>query len=416
MNAVKVLIAGGGTGGHVFPAVAVAQEISALAPDVEIVFVGTERGLEARVVPELGYAFETLPVRHLKGSGLAGWIRGLTALPLAGLQALRLLRVHRPSVVVSVGGYAAGPVTFVAALAGIPTAIMEQNSLPGLTNRLLGRVVDRCFVSFEETSRLPSRKCEVTGNPVRRQIIEAGERSAHGTGHAAEEFRLLVTGGSGGAGSMNAHLPGLLASLPAALQTTLVVRHQAGRGRSKPLEELYEGFAGAVEVVEFIEDMAAAYAWADLVVCRAGATTLAELLVLGQPAVLIPFPGAADNHQEKNALASARSGAAVVLGDHEIDSEAARDLLVSLLGDRSALTQMRARARALGRPLAGRLIAERILALGASAHRGHGPAAEGAEGFAEGGEAADKTTAARRTGDAPWFAIGARDVGEGLQS
>lgn len=379
MAARKIMIAGGGTGGHVFPAVAVAQEITALDPRADVVFVGTSRGMEARVVPDLGYTFEPLAVRHLKGSGVRGWLRGLAALPLAGVQAVGVLVRHRPSVVVSVGGYAAGPVTLVAAAMGIPTAIMEQNSLPGMTNRLLARVVDRCFVSFEETSRLPARKCEFTGNPVRQQIIEAAATGAESESTDASEFHLLITGGSGGAGSMNAQLPAVLASLPDEVRARLVVRHQAGRGRAEPVAEAYRDFDGRCEVVEFIDDMAAAYQWADLVICRAGATTLAELLVLGQPAVLIPFPGAADKHQDKNAEASARTGAAVVVGDDKLDTERTRRLLSSLIGDPSALARMRERARELGRPGAGRLIAERILEMSASNPRGHSVAARAGE-------------------------------------
>ena len=364
-----VMLAGGGTGGHVFPAVAVAQEIERVSPGTKVVFVGTERGLEARVLPKLGYELETLHVRHLKGSGALGWARGLSALPRAGAEALGVLRRHRPAAVVSVGGYAAGPVTMAAAAMGIPTALMEQNAIPGMTNRLLGRVVDACYVSFEQTcALLPERTaCQVLGNPVRREMLEAAERVVGEQAEAGRdrerEFRIFVTGGSGGVGALNADLPVLFRRLDEELGGRLVIRHQAGRGRAQPVEDAYRGFVGEVEVVEFVEDMAAAYGWSDLAVCRAGATTLAELLVLGQPSLLIPFAGAADDHQARNAEAAAQAGAAVMVREPELRDGRAARLLSGLIQNPTALDNMHRKALALGRPEAGRAIAEAIVRL-----------------------------------------------------
>jgi len=356
-----VMIAGGGTGGHVFPGVAVAQELVAMLPELEVVFVGTERGLESRAIPPLGFALETLNVRYVKGTGLWGWTRGALLLPGAGFGAMSLLRRWKPSVVISVGGYAAGPMTVTAATLGYRTALMEQNARSGMTNRLLGKVVDRCFVTFEGTEGLPASRCVLVGNPVRRQILEARARVEHREG--AQEFRILVTGGSGGAGSMNAELPQILRSLPEELGRRVTIRHQAGRGRHAPVLESYQGFVGRAEVVEFIDDMAEAYLWADLVVCRAGATTLSELLVLGKPALYIPFPNAADNHQEKNARAIVEAGAGVMLLDAELSGDKGVRLLSGLIRNPTSLHNMSEQAVKLGRPDAGREIAESIVEL-----------------------------------------------------
>ncbi|MEO1271319.1 MAG: undecaprenyldiphospho-muramoylpentapeptide beta-N-acetylglucosaminyltransferase [Myxococcota bacterium] len=377
-----VLLAGGGTGGHVFPAVAVAQEIRRVSPETEVVFVGTERGLEARVVPRLGYPLDTLHVRHLKGGGLGGWARGLAALPRAGAEALEILRRRRPAAVISVGGYAAGPVTAAAAALGIPTALMEQNAIPGMTNRLLGRVVDECYVSFDQTCELLPEQaaCRVLGNPVRRELLDAvAQKPSEGGLPVAErdrrqEFRIFITGGSGGAGPLNADLPILFRRLEAELAERLVIRHQAGRGRSMPVVDGYRGFGGQVEVVEFIDDMAEAYRWADLAICRAGATTLAELLVLGQPALLVPFAGAADDHQARNAEAATRAGAAVMVREPELRDGRAARLLTGLVRNPAALDNMRHQALKLARPDAGRAIAEAIVQLarlrqGPASHR-----------------------------------------------
>lgn len=362
----RVILAGGGTGGHLFPAVAVAEALQRAHPGTEILFVGTERGIEARVLPGMGLRLETLEVRPVKGGGVGGWIKGLLALPRAALQALRVVRQFQPDVVVSSGGYAAGPVTLVAALTGVPTALMEQNALPGLTNRVLGKLVDQCLLSMPvDAGTLPARKCEVVGNPLRAQILEAAARAQVPTDgrDRGAEFHLLITGGSGGAGALNRDIPKALCALPDEIARRLTVRHQAGRNRHQDVREAYVDFAGRVSVVEFINDMAGAYAWADLAVCRAGATTLAELLVLGQPSLLIPFPGAADNHQERNALALVEQGAGVMVQEGDLASGKLERLLTGFVQNPEALDNMAARARSLGRPEAADSVAERLVLL-----------------------------------------------------
>ena len=362
----RVILAGGGTGGHVFPAVAVAQALEAVSPGVELLFVGTERGLEARALPKLGYRLETLDVPFLKGTGPLGWAMGLARLPLAGLQAAKIIRGFKPDVVVSAGGYAAGPVTMVAALMGIETALMEQNAMPGMTNRLLGRVVRRCFLSLPVVEgTLPADKCTLTGNPLRREILALRhERAEASEGrNRREEFRIFVTGGSGGAGPLNKGLPMAFRQMDEVMARKLKVRHQAGRGRAAQVESDYRGFAGEVEVVEFVEDMPGAYRWADLVICRAGATTLAELLAMGSPALLIPFAGAADNHQEANARTVVEAGASLMVREDELVTGRVERLLAGLVANPESLDKMAARALTLGRPEAGEIVARGILEL-----------------------------------------------------
>lgn len=360
---IAVILAGGGTGGHVFPALAVAQALEAVDPRVEPIFVGTSRGMEARVVPAAGYKLETLPVRHLKGTSPVGLARSLSLLPVAALRSWMLLRRVKPVAVVSVGGYAAGPVTLMASLMGIPTALMEQNAWPGMTNRLLGKVVKRCFLSLPDRSgRLPQARSVLTGNPLRRSILEA-RQSGPEPRDAEGRFRILITGGSGGAGPLNAALPGELRRMSDDVAAKLVVCHQAGRGRAAPVVDAYRGFAGEVEVVEFIEDMAAAYGWADLVICRSGATTLAELLAMGQPSMLIPFAGAADNHQEANAVSIVQQGAAVMVRESELGTGRVERLLRGLVRNAASLSSMGQRARTLGRPEAAESVARGLLEL-----------------------------------------------------
>jgi UDP-N-acetylglucosamine--N-acetylmuramyl-(pentapeptide) pyrophosphoryl-undecaprenol N-acetylglucosamine transferase len=345
--------------------VAVAEALVSGSRGTEVLFVGTARGIEARVLPGLGLELKTLSVRPLRGGGLLGLLRGMISLPYSGWEALRIVRRFRPDVVVSVGGYAAGPVTLVASLLGIPTVLLEQNALPGLTNRILGKVVDQCLLSMPVIpGSLPDGKCEVVGNPIRRQFVDALAADSDGDDLRGEgEFRLFVTGGSGGAGAFNRDLPAALCRLPGHLASRLVVRHQAGRGRHEPVAEAYDSFGGTAEVVEFVQDMAAAYRWADLVVCRAGATTLAELLALGQAALLIPFPGAADNHQEKNALAMVERGAGVMVHEPEIEAGRFSRLLIGFMQNPTALDNVAAQAKSLGRPGAAAAVASRLVRL-----------------------------------------------------
>ncbi|MGB1013085.1 MAG: undecaprenyldiphospho-muramoylpentapeptide beta-N-acetylglucosaminyltransferase, partial [Nannocystaceae bacterium] len=335
----RVMIAGGGTGGHLFPGIALAEEIRARGGDVR--FVGTERGIEARVLPEQGWELDFIEASGIKGRGAMGLLRGLLKLPGAWWQSRRLIRSFRPDVVLGVGGYASGPLVATAAMMRIPTAIMEQNSVPGITNRILGRMVSRVFCSFEDSGFFPARRALLTGNPIRKQLLTQLTQASEDT--AEHPPRLFVFGGSQGARAINhtvlAAVPMLLQQLP-----ELEIWHQTGKA---DFEDVRGGYAGLgldapkVRVAPFLKDMATPYGWADLVLCRAGATTVAELAAVGKPAVLIPFPFATDNHQELNARALVEGGAAVMQRESEWTVDGLSGLLASLLSSPSRLAKMR---------------------------------------------------------------------------
>jgi len=363
LRPVRVMIAGGGTGGHLFPGVALAETVKARGGEVR--FVGTERGIEARVLPEEGWDLDLIEVSGIKGRGLRGLAQGLLRLPRAWVQSRRLLRAFAPDVVVGVGGYASGPVVATAAGMGIPTAILEQNSIPGMTNRILGRLVREVFATFpDEHRRFPPRKLVITGNPIRRALLERLVADADARTRQGPP-RLFVFGGSQGAKALNesmmAALPELRERLPA-----LEVWHQTGRAMESEVVERYatlgltEGEPPAVRAGAFIKDMSEPYRWCDLVLCRAGATSLAELAAVGCPALLVPFPHATDNHQEHNARALVEAGAAEILLERDLTPKALVERVSALLADRQRLAAMRAAMIAAARPDAADAIYERL--------------------------------------------------------
>lgn len=352
----KVLIAGGGTGGHLFPGIALAEEVVTRHPNNEVVFVGTEKGLEARVVPKEGYPLELVKVQGLKGKGLLGLIKGLIALPLAFLASCRILSRHKPDVVVGVGGYASGPVVLAAWLMGIPTAIQEQNALPGLTNKVLGRIVKVVFTSFEEArNHFPEAKVQMIGNPIRKKLMDNYLRSSS----AHEKFSVLIFGGSLGARGLNNRVLEALDSL-GDVKGQLDIVHQTGKLDLESVKKGYadKGFADVAQVVEFIDDMSSAYAKADLVICRAGATSLAELTVCKKASILVPFPHATDNHQEVNARALVDVGAAIMFRESELTGQKLAEELRGLMTDPAKLKQMAKKAGILGRPAAAKELAD----------------------------------------------------------
>ena len=366
----RVLIAGGGTGGHLFPGVALAEEVWARGG--EVLFVGTERGIEARVLPEQGWPLRTIDASGIKGRGLRGLVAGLLRLPRAWWQSLRVVRQFAPDVVVGVGGYASGPVVATAAMLLRPTAILEQNSVPGITNRILSRVVRRVFCTFPDRGGFfPRRKVTLTGNPIRRPILAALQAAgAPAADLRARAPRLFVFGGSQGARAINdmmlAATPGLLAQVPG-----LEIWHQTGRGDQDRVREAYAALGLAtprVRVADFLSDMATPYAWCDMVVCRAGATSLAELAAAGRPAVLVPFPRATDDHQEHNARALVEVGAAVLLREREWSAAALQAAVAGLLIDPERLAAMRAAMLGAARPEAARTIYDLLAALCARDH------------------------------------------------
>ncbi|MCB9709338.1 MAG: undecaprenyldiphospho-muramoylpentapeptide beta-N-acetylglucosaminyltransferase [Myxococcales bacterium] len=349
----RVMIAGGGTGGHLFPGIAVVEELRRRNPAVEVVFVGTKRGVENRVLSHLGERLEHVEVWPLKGRNWLERSRSLFRLPMACLQAFRLLRRYRPDVVVGVGGYAAGPVVLVAALLRVPTALLEQNATIGLTNRILGKLVKRAYVAFPETTLVfGAKRARVVGNPVRRGFVEAARLAdADPDGFSGGHTEVLILGGSQGAQPLNHVVPQALALLNSRQRvSTLRVVHQSGEGMKEEVRNAYQSAGIKAEVVGFIDDIAQAYITSSLVIARAGATTLAELCAIGRPSVLIPYPHASDNHQFTNAKALEKAGASVTVVQSELSPERLADKLRILISSPLERQHMAKKARMLGKP------------------------------------------------------------------
>lgn len=359
----RLLIAGGGTGGHLFPGIALADE-AIRRGGTEVLFVGTSRGIETRAVPAAGYALETLQVTGLKRMGLVGTLRGLVRVPLALMRSLSVLRRFRPDVVVGVGGYASGPMVLAAALAGYATAIQEQNSVPGMTNRILGKLVRSVFTAFDEATRFfPSRKVERLGNPVRQAIVAALEGITDAS-PSDGKLRILVVGGSQGARAVSELVIGA-ASILVNKNVDFTIVHQTGSTDLGRIQGKYRelGLDGRVQVQAFIDNMAAAYGAADLVIGRAGALTLAELAIVGKPAILVPLPTAADDHQTKNAAHFAKAGAALVLNQRTSNAADLAAVIGNLALDRSKRLAMSKAMREIARPRAAEAIVDRLHAL-----------------------------------------------------
>ena len=307
-----MVIAGGGTGGHLFPGLAVAE---ALGDGDAALFIGSESGIEARVIPSTRFAFRALRVSGVRGRGVRGVLDFLVQIPVALRRASREISAFGADVVVGVGGYASFPAVVSAWMRGIPTVLLEQNAHPGMANRVLGHVATRICTSFDAAAGyFPAQRVVVTGNPVRTFGVGSQSRSA------TAGFGLLIFGGSQGARSLNEAMCGAAPILAEQISDLRIV-HQTGRGAADAVRQEYAKHGVVAEVSEFIEDMGAAYAWADLVVCRSGATTLAELAALGKAAILIPYPQAADDHQRANAEVVAERGAARVILDVDLDAE-----------------------------------------------------------------------------------------------
>lgn len=351
----RVVVAGGGTGGHLFPGIAVVQELRRRL-DVEVTFVGTERGIEARVLPERGEQLELLDVMPLKGRSPAELWRSMMRLPGAMMQAAQIVR--GADLVIGVGGYASGPVVAAAAMQRIPTAILEQNAHVGLTNRMLAKLVGRAFLSFEETAPLFGEAARIVGNPVRQPIAAMAERaSADPDGFESRAETVLVMGGSQGARALNLTAPEAFAKLTKAPK----VIHQTGAAMVAEVQARYDELGVEAEAVAFIDDMARAYADAAVVVARAGATTLAELQAIGRPSVLVPYPYAADDHQAVNARALESAGAAHCILEEELDADTLASAVDALLTSPGAARAMAAAARGRGKPQAAAAIVDELV-------------------------------------------------------
>ena len=356
----RVVITGGGTGGHLFPALAVHAVLSAQRPEAQVLFIGAAGGVESTILPRLGHAFRGLRVHKIKGKGRRGQLAALFLLPLAVRQAIRLLREFGAQVVLGVGGYASFPAVLAARLLGIPAVIHEQNAHPGLANRWLGRMASAVAVSFEAAAAFfPAVRVTVTGNPVRAEIrpgdtVEARRRLLLTPGR----FTVLVFGGSQGAHRINL---GTMEALPrlAGQRGRIQFLHGTGEGDLARVRRAYEegGFQARVEA--FIQDMAMAYAAADFVIARAGASTIFELAAVGKPALLVPYPYAANDHQRLNAEVMVTAGAAWTVPDRYCDGQRIAASVQAALERPEVLARMGEQARGLARPDA----AERIVGL-----------------------------------------------------
>ncbi|MAP34358.1 MAG: undecaprenyldiphospho-muramoylpentapeptide beta-N-acetylglucosaminyltransferase [Halomonas sp.] len=333
----RILIMAGGTGGHVIPALSLAHALQAKGVDVE--WLGSPRGIENRLVPNAGIMLHTIAIEGLRGKGLAGWCKAPINLSRAVMQARRIIKRFKPDVVVGLGGFASGPGGLAARLSGVPLVIHEQNAVAGLTNKVLSRLATRTYAAFEDAF---GSRAVVIGNPVREDIAALGESPKQAAELSNRPLRLLVVGGSLGAVALNERLPPALAALPPERRPD--VRHQAGKERDVATAQAYTELGIVADVSPFIDDMAAAYSWADLVVCRAGALTVAELAAAAKPALLVPFPFAVDDHQRVNADVLVKAGAAQCVIQSALTPERLTQLLDELLHP-DRLAEMASKAR-----------------------------------------------------------------------
>jgi UDP-N-acetylglucosamine--N-acetylmuramyl-(pentapeptide) pyrophosphoryl-undecaprenol N-acetylglucosamine transferase len=354
---VKLVIAGGGTGGHLFPGIAVAEALKDVDPQSEVLFVGTARGIEARAVPKAGFEVKFIEVGGLKRVGLKKRLMTLGQLPSSLFASRKLLRDFRAEAVLGVGGYASGPVLVAARSLGLPTAICEQNSVPGMTNKLLAKIVDRVFVTFDGSrAYFPPAKTELVGNPVRRAFRVAARREAP----ALERGLVFTFGGSQGARPLNENVPAALQLLRSRGHDVRAL-HQAGQSDVDAVTQSYANAQVDAEVTPFIDDMVQAYRRAHVVICRAGATSCAEIGALGVPAVLVPFPQAADDHQTLNARDLEKVGACVVLPQTDLTKERLADVLEHLLSDDDRRAALARAAKTWGRLDAAEVVARAAL-------------------------------------------------------
>jgi UDP-N-acetylglucosamine--N-acetylmuramyl-(pentapeptide) pyrophosphoryl-undecaprenol N-acetylglucosamine transferase len=371
---VRILMAAGGTGGHIFPALAVADELrrrsepsGEVRTRYETVFVGTGRGLESRLIPGAGYRLETIHGAGLKG--ISGWKRVLNAarLPRSAFEAARVLYRLRPRAVLGIGGYISGPVMLEAALAGIPTLLYEPNAVPGFTNRVLAPVVRLAAVGFKSSLAAYGAKGLLTGHPVRRDFYEVEPRIHK------PPYTVLVVGGSQGARALNQCLVESLPLFRSRGAETLSFIHQTGEADYNAVKAVYGNQWPGSEVCAFIDNIVDAFSRADLVVCRAGATTVAELAAAGKASILIPYPSATDQHQLQNAKALERAGAAFVIEQKDLKPARLVDCVMSMLDNNDKLTGMEQRAKSLASPLAASRIADLLEDLSSERKGGRWP-------------------------------------------
>ena len=350
-----LMIAGGGTGGHIYPAIAIAREFMSRDASRRVVFVGTERGLEKTIVPKAGFPLEFITAAGLQGKGLADRLRGVFQLPIGFAQAFRLIGKHKPDVVLGVGGYSSGPVLLAAKLRGVPTIIHEQNAFPGLTNRLIANFATAVAVAFADAApRLKRNDAIVTGNPIRAEFFT--QHSALSTQHS----RLLIFGGSQGSHILNETMTGALLFL-AHLKDRLQIVHQTGPNELQRVQAAYRSSAFPnARVVAYLDPIVDEIAAADLVVCRAGAMTIGELAAVGRAAIFVPFAAATNNHQELNARVVEKAGGGMVITEAELTPERLAAAIGEVLSDPARVQRMGAAAQTLATPEATKRIVDTI--------------------------------------------------------
>ncbi len=353
----KLIIAGGGTGGHLFPGVAIAEEFLKRSGKNRILFVGTEKGLEKRVLPELGFELRTIEVVGIKGKGLRA-LMGLLKLPASLVQSRTILNEFTPDMVIGVGGYASGPVVLASYLRGLPTAIAEQNAIPGWTNRLLAKIADRIFLSFPDNSGwAPRDKTVLTGNPIRSVLMKDGEIAKK-----PGLFTVLIFGGSQGAHRINEAVIDSIGYLNG-IKDKLNIIHQTGNDDVEKVRQTYSELGIQADVRPFINEMEDAYSVADLLICRAGATSIAEITACGKAAILIPYPHAIGDHQTRNAEVLTNEGAAKMMPQSELNGEALADLILEFYSNPAKLREMEKASLGLGHSRAAQHIIDECLRL-----------------------------------------------------
>ena len=349
----KVIIAGGGTGGHVFPAISIAEEILERNGGNEVLFVGTEQGIEKRILPEKGYRVELIKSKGIVGKSFFQKVTAGISILGAMLSSLRILRDFRPDAVIGVGGYASGPTLLCASMSSIPTAVCEQNSVPGLANRILSRFVGKIFITFEESKEhLPAEKTVLTGNPIRRDLARG---AAEKKPRQSTPRNVFVLGGSQGARKLNEIVPLSLGKLGEQVNVT----HQTGETQIESVRETYRQLGISAEVFGFTDNMSRIYEKTDLAICRAGSGTLSEITAFGIPSILVPIASSTHDHQLKNARVLESNAAAVVVEEKELSVEGLRAVMEKTL-EQTTLGRMAENSKKLARPHAAREIVNEI--------------------------------------------------------
>jgi UDP-N-acetylglucosamine--N-acetylmuramyl-(pentapeptide) pyrophosphoryl-undecaprenol N-acetylglucosamine transferase len=354
------MIAAGGTGGHIYPGIAVAKEIMQRAPESIVRFIGTAKGLEKKLVPEAGFELSLIKSSGLKSVGLVGKIKGALILPQSFFEAWKLIKDFRPDVVIGAGGYVSGPVVMMAYFMGVPAMAMESNALPGFTNRMLARFVDKAALTFPEAEKFFPGKGVITGNPVRKEFFEVEPKQRD-----ENNFNLLIFGGSQGARAINNAMLEALPLLDEHLEN-MHITHQTGESDHEAISKGYAaaGWGGA-DVRPYISDMVSSFEEADLIICRAGATTCAEVAAAGKAAIMVPLPSAADDHQRKNAEALQSAGAAKMILQADLTAERLANEIKDVIGSPEKINEMEAAARKLAKADAAKITVDLIEELAA---------------------------------------------------